>query len=127
MKTILKPLAVAAMSIAMLAQTKAADSVPVKFQGTWVMEKGNGPWRIGAKTIDFGSGFKSEITSVKPGNEDGDVIVVTWGRNNVEMVWRLAKVNGLDVLVQVNAERSGHKSVRYPAAQQSPARCAILT
>ena len=104
MKTILKPVAVAAMSIAMLAQTKAADSVPVKFQGTWVMEKGNGPWRIGAKTIDFGSGFKSEITSVKPGNEDGDVIVVTWGRNNVEMVWRLAKVNGLDVLVQVNAE-----------------------
>jgi hypothetical protein len=85
MKTILKPLAVAAMSIAMLAQTKAADSVPVKFQGTWVMEKGNGPWRIGAKTIDFGSGFKSEITSVKPGNEDGDVIVVTWGRNNVEI------------------------------------------
>ena len=102
---IIKPLAVTAVSIAMLAQAQAADdSVPVKFQGTWVMEKGNGPWRIGAKTIDFGSGFKSEITSVKPGNEDGDVIVVTWGRNNVEMVWRLAKVNGLDVLVQVNAE-----------------------
>ena len=83
---IIKPLAVAAVSIAMLAQAQSADdSVPVKFQGTWVMEKGNGPWRIGAKTIDFGSGFKSEITSVKPGNEDGDVIVVTWGRNNVEI------------------------------------------
>ena len=65
---IIKPLAVTAVSIAMLAQAQAADdSVPVKFQGTWVMEKGNGPWRIGAKTIDFGSGFKSEITSVKPG------------------------------------------------------------
>jgi hypothetical protein len=76
MKTLMKFLAVAAMSIAMIAPARAADSVPVKFQGGWVMEKGNGYWKIGATTIDFGSGFKSEITSVKPGNEDGDVIVV---------------------------------------------------
>jgi hypothetical protein len=101
-----KPLAIAALSIAMLAPAEAADSVPVKFQGTWIMEKGNGPWSIGAKTVDFGSGFKSEITSVQAASEDGDEIVVTRRAQggDVKEVLRLARVNGAEVLVQVNVE-----------------------
>jgi hypothetical protein len=76
-------------------------TVPKAFRGTWVGSSGS--VRITAATFD-----DIELTSIKPGDEGGSTILVTWAlpspANSVKEVWRLAKVNGREVLITVNEE-----------------------
>ena len=86
-------------------------SVPIAFQGLWVIAeqgKPSGTMAVTAKTVDFGGGFKSTITKVEPANEDGDEIDVTWHTetNNVTTSWKLAKVNGMQLLLQAGDPQS---------------------
>jgi hypothetical protein len=91
-----------------------AQSVPKIFQGNWVDTRNgkvsatNADMKVSATNVDFGSGFRSKIISVMPANEDGDKIMVKWASSPsaspVEAIWWLTKVNGREVLVDVNVE-----------------------
>ena len=101
-----------AFTLALLGQTQAADTVPVKFQGTWVSaeSKRDTPITIGANSISLGPNTKCNITSVMPGNEELTAIIITWkcpetpAMRRVEMVLKLTKVNGQEMLLQTNTE-----------------------
>ena len=83
-------------------------AVPAKFQGTWVSAeyKDDTPTVIGVKSI-FG---KCDITKVAPADEDGKAVSVTWkcpehpNMLPVNVVWKLTKVGGQEVLMQINIE-----------------------
>ena len=86
--------------------TALAQTVPKKYQGDWVELRG-GHINVTASAIDFGSGFKGNITSIKPGTESGEVLLVKYSSrpvSQVELVWQLFKINGRDTLIAVNAE-----------------------
>lgn len=72
-------------------ETMIAQQVPIKYQGDWIDQTG-GRIRIDDASIDFGSHFKETITSVNPGSESGEVMLVKYA-NGVQMVWYLTNVN----------------------------------
>jgi hypothetical protein len=100
MKTAKMTLALAVGLVTPLS-TAVAQSVPQKYQGDWVDQTG-GRITIGTRTINFVSGSKETITSIRPGTENGEKMLVNYG--SVELVWYLTKVNGREVLIAVNAE-----------------------
>jgi hypothetical protein len=102
----------AAFTLALLGQAQAGDTVPAKFQGTWVSteSKSDTPITIGANSISLKPNSKCNITSVMPGNEELTAIIITWkcpetpAMRPVEMVLKLTKVNGQEMLLQTNTE-----------------------
>lgn len=108
----LSELLVTAATVLALASSAHADfslpRVPAKFQGTWISAeyKDDAPIVIGAKSV-FG---KCDITKIVPADEDGKSISVTWKCSEypkmlpVEVIWKLTKVGGQEVLMQINTE-----------------------
>jgi len=89
-------------------QARAGETmVPAKFQGTWVSTeyKDPAPTVIGAKTV-----LGCNIVKVVPADEDGKSIEVIWKcpqyptMRPVPVVWKLTKVGGQEVLMQINTE-----------------------
>jgi hypothetical protein len=108
----------------MLAPAHAGDSpefqgysaVPAKFRGSWITvesdPKGLLPTKIGAKTYDDCS-----ILKIMPADDGGKALTVTWGKcptpgggapNPMSLAttvtWKLTKVLGQEVLVEINNE-----------------------
>src|SRR5262245_37267189 len=94
-----------------------AQSVPKKFQGTWVSiidDDEKTPIKIGARTIDFSSGNKQTISNIEPGDEEGRTLVVTYKPTcsptpcpnalPVTFVWKLIRLKGRETLMWVNQE-----------------------
>src|SRR6185437_2534369 len=97
-----------ALAIGLIASlsTAVGQTVPRKYQGIWIDQSG-GQIKIDAGTIDFGSGLKGTITSIKPGAEGGEVMLVKYGNvgaSEIELVWYLTKVNGREIMIAVNVE-----------------------
>jgi len=104
----MKKLLIAGMIVLTQVGGAWAQSVPKKFQGTWVRVDNpddKSPTKIGAGTIDFGPGFKSTISKVEPGDEDGTTLIVTYkpGPEASPVTWvlRLMKLNGRETLIWV--------------------------
>jgi hypothetical protein len=100
------------------AVTHAGEAVvPAKFRGTWVSAeyKDGAPTVIGTNSIFFSG--KCDITKVVPADEDGKSIAVSWkcpeypNMLPVNVVWKLTKVNGQEVLMQINAECGACSSI----------------
>ena len=110
--TMTKLFTTAAFTLALLGQAQAGDTVPAKFQGTWVstQSKSDTPITIGANSNSLKPNSTCNITSVMPGNEELTAISITWkcpetpAMRPVEMVLKLTKVNGQEMLLQTNTE-----------------------
>jgi len=104
----------ATFTVALLGQAhaQAGETVPAKFQGTWASaeSKSDTPITIGANSISLKPSTKCNITSVMPGNEELTAIIIRWTcpetptMRPVEMVLKLTKVNGQEMLLQTNTE-----------------------
>jgi len=112
----MKKLLIAAMIV--LTQVGGAwAQVPKKFQGNWVSIVDNADKssiKIGARTIDLGSGDKQTISKIEPGDEEGRTLFVTYKPTcsptpcpnalPVTFVWKLIKLKGRETLMWVNKE-----------------------
>ena len=107
----MKRLIYACMAVTALGNIAIADytlaAVPKKFQGVWVCI--GGPLAIGATTVSFGDPKDSiKLISIEPGDEELNTLVVKWstnpGVNVIAKVWRLVKLSGQPVLMDINYE-----------------------
>jgi hypothetical protein len=107
----MKKLMYACMAITALGNIAIADytlpAVPKKFQGVWVCI--DGPLTIGANTVSYGGPKDSlKLISIEPGDEELNTVIVKWstnpGVNVIAMVWKLVKLNGQPVLMDINYE-----------------------
>jgi hypothetical protein len=116
----MKKLMYACMAIIALGNIAMADlvlpAVPKKFQGTWTDVYGGGSMTIDANTVSFG-GFsdKLKLISIEPGDEERNRVIVKWstnpGVNVTATVWHLIRVNGREVLFDVNEQSPSSKTL----------------
>lgn len=105
------PVATSRERLSEFARAIQLQQVPKKFQGVWVDQNPNDRERIkvGATIVEsISHGFKHNISSIEPADEDGTKVHVKYKRKppalQIEQTWWLTKVNGRETLIQVDAQ-----------------------
>jgi hypothetical protein len=111
---------IAALALAAPAQAEfVLPNVPAKFRGTWTSAefKNDITTIIAAKSVVFGGGKGCNITKIVPAHEDGNSIEVAWkcpeypNMLMVNVIWKLTKVGGQQVMMQINTDCGACSSI----------------